>query len=154
MRSYLFIPALGLVLGAFALNAASVFPNGFVEDDGYFYSRIAYNIGVHHLSSFDGVSVTSGYHLLWGWLLAAISWIAGLVTPSISVHLFAHLAAFYSMILLASWEATRRPVAAVIGIGGLIARRGEVGHVYSGPDRNLNPYARLNVYRLRRADCL
>mgnify|MGYP006961544306 FL=1 len=113
MRPYLFIPALGLVLAAFALNAASVFPNGFVEDDGYFYSRIAYNIGVHGLSSFDGVSVTSGYHLLWGWLLAAISWTVGLVTPLIAVHLFAHLAAFYSLILLASWEAARRPVAAV-----------------------------------------
>ncbi|WP_192499402.1 hypothetical protein [Skermanella pratensis] len=95
------------------MNAASVFPNGFVEDDGYFYSRIAYNIGINHLSSFDGVSTTSGYHLLWGWLLAGISWIIGLATPSVPVHLFAHLAAFYSLILLASWEATRRPVAAV-----------------------------------------
>lgn len=112
-RPYLFIPALGLVLAAFALNAASVFPNGFVEDDGYFYSKIAYNIGVNQISSFDGVSITSGYHLLWGWLLGAISWIIGLVTASTAVHLFAHLAAFYSLILLASWEAVRRPVAAV-----------------------------------------
>ncbi|UEM23400.1 hypothetical protein JL100_011915 [Skermanella mucosa] len=110
---YPFILALGLTLAAFALNAASVFPNGFVEDDGYFYSRIAYNIGVNHLSSFDGVSTTSGYHLLWGWLLAGISWIIGFVTPAVPVHLFAHLAAFYSLILRASWEATRRPVAAV-----------------------------------------
>jgi hypothetical protein len=113
LHQRLFIIALSLAFAAFALNAASVFPNGFIEDDGYFYSKIAYNIGMNHFSSFDGLSTTSGYHLLWGWLLAGLSWIVGIVTPALPVHLFVHLAAFYSLILLASWEATQRPVAAI-----------------------------------------
>jgi hypothetical protein len=109
----LFIIVLSLTFAAFTLNAATVFPNGIVEDDGYFYSKIAYNIGIYQFSSFDGVLTTSGYHLLWAWLLAGISWAIGIVTPALAVHLFAHLAAFYSLILLASWEATRRPIAAI-----------------------------------------
>jgi hypothetical protein len=113
LHQRLFLIALSFAFAAFALNAASVFPNGFIEDDGYFYSKIAYNIGINHFSSFDGISTTSGYHLLWGWLLAGLSWIIGIVTPALPVHLFVHLAAFYSLILLASWEATQRPVAAV-----------------------------------------
>ncbi len=41
------------------------FPNLFFEDDAYFYLQIARNIGRGAGSTFDGLHVTNGYHLLW-----------------------------------------------------------------------------------------
>lgn len=51
------------------------FPNLFLEDDAYFYLQIAWNIGTGHGSTFDGVSVTNGYHLLWMGLLSVMAWV-------------------------------------------------------------------------------
>src|SRR5437667_9870646 len=46
-------------------------PNLFFEDDAYFYLQIAWNLGTGRGSTFDGLHVTNGYHLLW----------AGVLTP-------------------------------------------------------------------------
>ncbi len=72
---------------------------GLLEDDGYFYAQIAYNLGRQGISSFDGVGLTDGYHLLWGWLLAAISKAAGLFTPDREVHLGAMIAGYLVLLL-------------------------------------------------------
>src|SRR6186997_3194204 len=45
------------------------FPNLFFEDDAYFYLQIAWNLGRGAGSTFDGINVTNGYHLLWAALL-------------------------------------------------------------------------------------
>ena len=60
--------------------------SGFMEDDSYFYAQIAYNIGINHMSSFDGIHTTSGYHLLWGWILGALSFVVSVITDSKSIH--------------------------------------------------------------------
>ena len=67
-------------------------PPGGIEDDGYFYSQIAYNAGVHGRVSFDGIHPTDGFHLLWGYLLAAVSWLTALASDSKTVHLYLHCA--------------------------------------------------------------
>ena len=50
---------------AVALLLLGVFPNAVFEDDAYFYFQIARNILVHGASSFDGLTLTNGYHPLW-----------------------------------------------------------------------------------------
>ena len=51
------------------------FPNLFLEDDAYFYLQIAWNIGTGHGSTFDGLTITNGYHLLWMGLLSVLAWV-------------------------------------------------------------------------------
>lgn len=49
-------------------------PNLFLEDDAYFYLQIAWNIGTGRGSTFDGLHVTNGYHLLWMGTLSPTAW--------------------------------------------------------------------------------
>jgi hypothetical protein len=41
-------------------------------DDTFYYMITASHFSERHISSFDGITVTSGYHPLWMWLCAAI----------------------------------------------------------------------------------
>lgn len=41
-------------------------------DDSFYYMITAKHLSERHISSFDGVTVTSGYHPLWLWLCAAV----------------------------------------------------------------------------------
>ena len=71
-----FLPLLIVLAGAAALAWRSLgVPNLFLEDDAYFYLQIAWNIGTGHGSTFDGISTTNGYHLLWMGVLAAAAWV-------------------------------------------------------------------------------
>ena len=85
--------ALALVVACligFGLREALVrFPRGLLTDDAYFYAQIAYNLADQGISSFDGVHVTDGYHLLWTWLLSGLSWVVGLFTTARDIHLSA-----------------------------------------------------------------
>ncbi len=47
-------------------------PRGFffLEDDAWYYHRIALNIARHGFSSFDGLVATNGYHPLWQMVMA------------------------------------------------------------------------------------
>jgi len=38
---------------------------GFYQDDFFYYLKIAQNLAVHGISSFDGIHLTNGYHPLW-----------------------------------------------------------------------------------------
>jgi hypothetical protein len=67
------------------------FPRGLLTDDAYFYVKIAWNLGVHGASTFDGLHITDGYHLLWAWVLAGSSIVTGLFTATASAHLGAML---------------------------------------------------------------
>ncbi len=73
------------------------FPRGLLTDDAYFYVKIAWHLGTQGLSSFDGIHITDGYHLVWGWLLGGISGLTGLFTLNPWFHLGAMLW-FYFMI--------------------------------------------------------
>jgi hypothetical protein len=131
-RRFFFYPLGGVRMGtwgaligiAFAASAAllpsiSLFPNGLVEDDGYFYSQIAYNIAQSRMSSFDGVTTTSGYHLLWCGILALSSSMLSLITASKAVSIFVHLAIYLSFVLFAARVATDRLWLA-LGLAALI----------------------------------
>ncbi len=84
-----------VVAAGFGLIQA--FPFGLMYDDGYFYAQIAYNLGTLGVSTFDGLHPTSGYHLAWGFVLAAVSWCVDLVTAERSAHLFAFLLTFAAL---------------------------------------------------------
>jgi len=85
-------------LGAFPLQSALTrFPRGLLADDAYFYVKIAWNLGMHHASTFDGIHVTDGYHLAWQSVLAAISFLAGSVSANPEFHLGAMLWGYFMM---------------------------------------------------------
>jgi len=67
------------------------FPRGLLTDDAYFYVKIAWYLGTHGVSSFDGIHITDGYHLVWEGLLGAVSGWVGLFTRVPWVHLGAML---------------------------------------------------------------
>jgi hypothetical protein len=46
-------------------------------DDCFYYMIVAKHFSERHISSFDGVTVTSGYHPLWMWLCALIYGLRG-----------------------------------------------------------------------------
>jgi hypothetical protein len=60
---------IAVVMGAHlyaALSGAHNFPNlWFTRDDAYYYFKVAQNITEGHGSSFDGISLSNGYHPLW-----------------------------------------------------------------------------------------
>lgn len=61
----LIIAMLGMHFYA-ALADGYAFPNNwFVRDDAYYYFKVAQNISEGNGSTFDGISVTNGYHPLW-----------------------------------------------------------------------------------------
>ena len=80
------------VLLAFPLQPPLTrFPRGLLADDAYFYVKIAWNLGRHGMSSFDGIHTTDGYHLLWGWVLGLTSALTGWFTAEPRFHLGAML---------------------------------------------------------------
>ena len=87
------------VLVAAGFDFIHAFPYGLMYDDGYFYAQIAYNLGRLGASTFDGVNVTSGYHLPWGAALGLVSWLVGLVTASKEAHLYAFQVLFAALAL-------------------------------------------------------
>src|SRR6267154_3387071 len=81
-----------LLLAGLLLPAMRAAPVISIEDDGFFYAKIAYNIATGHGSTFDGLNVTSGYHLLWAFVLAACSKVLAIFTLDRSYHLAIYVA--------------------------------------------------------------
>lgn len=79
-------------------------PYGLMEDDGYFYAQIAYNIGLNRRSSFDGINITDGYHLLWCWILSGITFFVSFFTINKNIHIFFHI---FFQLLIISYAALR-----------------------------------------------
>ncbi len=73
-------------------------PMGWLMDDGLFYARIAMQLATTGQSSFDGIHETSGYHLAWEGVLAALSW--GLAPFTVDPH--HHMGAFLTLSLFAA----------------------------------------------------
>lgn len=46
-----------------------------VQDDFFYYLKIAQNIATGHGSTFNGLVSTNGYHPLWLWLIALVVWL-------------------------------------------------------------------------------
>ena len=98
-RRCLVLLTIGCVLAFALLPVASRLPNPLIADDGYFYAQIAYNLATRGRSTFDGVHTTSGYHLPWAFVLAAVSRALAIVTLEKSAHLLAYLAVAISLAL-------------------------------------------------------
>jgi hypothetical protein len=98
------------VLVAAGFDLIHAFPYGLMYDDGYFYAQIAYNIARLGQSTFDGVNVTSGYHLPWGAALALISALVGLITPAKEAHLYAFQVLFAALALATARRFFARPI--------------------------------------------
>lgn len=88
-----------IAIAAVGLRTFIVFPRGWIQDDAFFYTQIAYNIGTRRLSSFDGVTLTNGYHLLWGWILSAVAFVVSFFTLSKQAHLIAMTAVYLWCVL-------------------------------------------------------
>lgn len=89
LSRHLWIALAAVAVAMVGLNSFIQYPRGLIQDDAFFYSQIAYNLGLHHFSSFDGVHVTSGYHLLWAFLLAAVAKLVSFFSIDKDVHLLA-----------------------------------------------------------------
>lgn len=69
-------------------------------DDAFYYLVLAKNFATSGRWTFDGVEPASGFHLLWGYLLAGLFWLR----PSITLHEVYFLAEFVQTACLA-WAA-------------------------------------------------
>ncbi len=77
----------------------ALYPLSFMADDSYYYSQIAYNIGVNRFSSFDGLNLTTGYHLLWTAVLSFISFFMSFFTQIKEVHLMSHISIYFLIMI-------------------------------------------------------
>ena len=68
---YFLVHSLRVVLG----SEAKVME--WLYDDSFYYMITAMHFRERHISSFDGVTVTSGYHPLWMWLCAVVYGLRG-----------------------------------------------------------------------------
>lgn len=96
---------------------ARQFPYGILEDDAYFYAQVAYNIGVRGMSTFDGIHVTDGYHLLWTAVLSATSSALALFTTSKPVHLYFYMVASATLVGAIAWRYASNAFQAFVLLG-------------------------------------
>jgi hypothetical protein len=87
-------------------------PDNFIVDDGYFYPQIARYIANGSGSTFNGITLTNGYHPLW--MVVCIA--AALVTTR-SAHLIQILTVVQDVLLLGC-------IATVVGMGRVTKLRG------------------------------
>jgi hypothetical protein len=69
-----------------------------LPDDAFYYLILGRNFTLLHRWTFDGVAPATGFHLLWGYIIALIYWLA----PSISLHQIFTLLYFPVALLLAT----------------------------------------------------
>ncbi len=94
LPAYFLAAAAAALIGFGLRDALARFPRGLLTDDAYFYAKIAYNLAVGGISSFDGIHVTDGYHLLWTWILAGVSYVTSWFTGEPGLHLSAMLSVY------------------------------------------------------------
>ena len=61
-HAHIWLVTLGTVLLSIPFHMR---PDNFIVDDGYFYPQIARHIAQGHGSTFNGITLTNGYHPLW-----------------------------------------------------------------------------------------
>jgi len=101
LRNGLFLVFLSLLTAVALLPYAATVPSVLIEDDGYFYAQIAERIAALGKSTFDGINITSGYHLLWGAVLAVTAKLVLLVSSSKLVMLCGFL--FVNFLIIYSY---------------------------------------------------
>jgi hypothetical protein len=73
----------------------------YLPDDAFYYLVLGKNFATSGRWTFDGVEPASGFHLLWGYLIAGLYWVA----PRISLHGVVLIAGTFSLVcvVLATW---------------------------------------------------
>jgi hypothetical protein len=104
-RAAAYLAAL-LVVGPFFYHLAHGSPAylGLLEDDYFYYAEIADNWVAHGKITYDGATLTNGFHPLWFLVIAAMRAVAGGFGPTYYVA----LAVISCIALLATYELTRR----------------------------------------------
>jgi hypothetical protein len=69
-----------------------------LPDDAFYYLILGRNFTLLHRWTFDGIAPATGFHLLWGYTIALIYWLA----PNISLHQIFTLLYFPVALLLAT----------------------------------------------------
>jgi hypothetical protein len=69
-----------------------------LPDDAFYYLILGRNFTLLHRWTFDGVAAATGFHLLWGYMIALIYWLA----PNIALHQIFTLLYFPVALLLAT----------------------------------------------------
>ena len=112
------LPTLALAPAALFLTAFLLFPMrfppagrpAFYADDFFYYLVIAQNLATHAISSFDGRTLTNGYHPLWMLVLSALVLLTGgagatFFTVLLTVQLAASLLSLVLLFrLLQRWQ--------------------------------------------------
>jgi hypothetical protein len=112
-----------LTRGALLIAAIAFDPAATVDlilDDAYFYLTIAYNIGQHGRSTFDGITDTNGYQPAWMVLLAALEGVLRLEKKGLFVALQGLVLLVTVLPFLYCMKRRRDPFYLALG-GGLIA---------------------------------
>lgn len=117
LKSFLIILVLGFLIIGVCFQWASQYPYGWTDDDAYFYTQITYNIATQGISSFDGIHITDGYHLLWAGLLSCVSFIVSLFTLDKSIHLYFQLVLSMVLLLYIAYRFGRNWVEKIIFFG-------------------------------------
>jgi len=99
-KYYILLGVIIAIIPFLFIDTITRFPRGLMSDDSYFYAKIAYNIAINKISSFDGINITDGYHLFWCWCLTGISSITSFFTENIRIHL-SMMISFYLTICFA-----------------------------------------------------
>ena len=69
-----------------------------IPDDAFYYLVLGKNFAILHKWTFDGIAPATGFHLLWGYMIALIYWLA----PHISLHQIFTLLYFFAALLMAA----------------------------------------------------
>ena len=95
LNRWIIVVLLSVLISIVGLNSFIQYPRGLIQDDTFYYTQIGYNLGTIHSTTFDGINITSGYHLLWGWFLGFVSMILSLFTLNKDIHLIGMVTAYF-----------------------------------------------------------
>ena len=104
------LAVISLLLSMLGFKTLAACPSFFVEDDAWFYLQIGYNWGTLGWSTFDGVNTTSGYHLGWAGILAAVAYVTSLFSSAKSLFLIGAVTVYFFLGLLGADSFGRRRI--------------------------------------------
>ena len=130
----------------------------FVDDDAYYYFKIAQNVAEGHGSTFDQITTTNGYHPAWMWVLIPVFLLAkiNLVLPLRIVLILCSLLHFGALMLLLL-ALVRMGIDILIGLGAellLVLSPACNNALLAGTEMALNLFlVALFIFILNRAVC-
>jgi hypothetical protein len=112
-------------------------------DDAYYYFSIAHHIAHGFLSSFDGTTLTNGYHPLWVGILTVVYWIGGSAVGTLepiqrALLISCVLNAGSALLLIhALRRTTRNDIAVIVGTAAFVANPFVLYELLNGMETSL-----------------